>query len=612
MNLLRNQRFAPLFLAQVAAAFVDNLVRASVGWWALVHGGWGAWGVVLAANAAFVLPFAVLSGTAGQLADSVDRARIAVFTRLVAFVGVAFAVWGLVEGNLVPMLLSAWILGINAAIFGPAKYAVLEDLVGADDLLGANAWVQGSTYLAILGGTFAGLAVGSPTGDRLVAAVAVGGAGLAVASAFALPVLDGAGTPVDLDPLAAGRQVLGVARGQLAVWRSLLGLAWFWVVGEALVGSFPAYARELSADLDLAGFLLAVWAVGIAVGAWACVRLSRDRLELGVVPIGTAGMTLFLLDLSFASPAGGTLGAFLHTVGGWRVTADLLGISFSAALLAVPLQTLLQTRTPPDARGRVIGAYNLVTGLAMAGGAVVGTALLSVGVPLHWIYGALALAGAAVAWATYRAIPDFMLRFWAWCLSNVVYRVAVEGAANLPSEGPVVIVVNHVSFIDWLIVMGAVKRPARFVMYKAFFEMPVVRVLFEHAHSIPIAGAREDPEALDKAMDAISAELRAGEVVVIFPEGSLTPDGEIHGFRQGIERIIARDPVPVVPMALNGLWGSFFSRYEGKAFRRPFRRVWSRIWLTIEPPIPPAEVSAAGLEAKVRAMWDRRGRAGQP
>lgn len=605
--------FAALFGAQLLAAFADNLVRAAVAWWivgrAMSLGPWGAAAATIATAAAFVVPFAVLSGMAGRLADAWDRAAVLRGARALGVLAVAVWAWGLSVDSLGLMLCGSVLAGVAATVFGPAKYAIAPVLAGEDRILAASAALEGSTDLAILAGTLGGLAVGSPTGDAVVAATALGAGALSLGLTFAVPRGGPPAVPMTRSFVEATGDALHEARRHVAVWRSILGLAWFWLVGQVLVGSFPAFsARVLGADDAVAAWLLGAFAVGIAGGSWVCWRLSRRQLELGVVPMGAFGMTIFLLDLAFAGGQvpGGTLPAFLGSVAGWRITIDLLGVAGAAAFLAVPLRTLMLMRTADAARGRVIGAYNLVSGAAMVAGAGAVAALSRLGLPLPVLYGILALAGVAVAWRMLATIPEFMLRFWAFLLSNVVYRVSVAGDEHIPKEGAAVLVCNHVSFIDWLIIMGAVRRPARFVMYKGFHDMPVVKYLFRHARTIPIASAKEDPDALDKAMGTISDELRDGQIVVIFPEGKLTGDGQMSPFRPGIERILARDPVPVIPMALNGLWGGFFTRFEGKAFKRPFRRVWTRVWLTIEAPMPPT-TSAAELEGKVLEIRGRRG-----
>jgi len=559
-----------------------------------------------ATTAAFAVPFALLSPMAGGWADASDRAVVAWRTRWLA----AGAAWvgaaGLWLGSGVLLGVGLAGCGLAAAAFSPAKYAVLPDLVESDDLQLANGWLEASTYLGVLLGTVAGLGVDDAPGV-LAGAVSVAAA-LGLAAAARMPSLATA------DPTArtafgpALAEVLAERERDPALWRALLGLAWFWLAGQVVVGAFPTLARaQLHVDDTAAAWMLLCLAVGVAAGSWATHRLSDERLELGLAPLGTLVSTLFLADVAvWAAHGGPGAGADWLSLAGVRWSADFAGTGFGLALFAVPLHTWVQLRAPAARRGRVVGAYAALTGLAMGAAVSAGAVLLLLGAGPAWALGGLAVGGLAVAWATYRTAPEFLLRFWAFLLSHGLYRVSVEGHRWIPRSGPVVLVCNHVSFVDWLVIMGAVRRPARFVMYKGFAGIPVARVLFRHAGVIPIASAKEDANALDQAMALIHEALAAGEVVVIFPEGALTPDGQVRTFRPGIERIVARDPVPVVPMALNGLWGGFFTRKDGQAMKRPFRRVWSRVWLTIAPPVPAADVRAVDLEERVRLLWSRR------
>jgi hypothetical protein len=207
-----------------------------------------------------------------------------------------------------------------------------------------------------------------------------------------------------------------------------------------------------------------------------------------------------------------------------------------------------------------------------------------------------------VAAYIYTLIPEFLLRLIVWGLTNIVYRLKVTGRENLPLEGPFIIACNHVTFIDGLVIASGCPRPARFVMYYKYFDMPFISRIFRDSKVIPIAGANEAPEVLKAAFDKIATELRDDEVVCIFPEGVLTPDGKIHAFRPGIEKIVQRTPVPVVPACLNGLWGSYFSKKYGDKEKIPFSRRWSRISLEFGTPILPAEVTAEKLFEVISRM----------
>jgi 1-acyl-sn-glycerol-3-phosphate acyltransferase len=200
-------------------------------------------------------------------------------------------------------------------------------------------------------------------------------------------------------------------------------------------------------------------------------------------------------------------------------------------------------------------------------------------------------------------VPEFLLRFIDWVLIHTFYRIRTSGLENIPDEGAVLLVCNHISFLDPLVIMGCVRRPVRFVTYYKIFQMPFLRFVFRAAKAIPIAGAKEDPEIMRRAFEEVDKELAEGNIVCIFPEGGITRDGQIQGFRPGVEKILARRPVPVVPLALRGLWGSVFSRRDSALGRlRVPRRFWSKIELVAGPAVPAAEATATVLEAKVREM----------
>jgi 1-acyl-sn-glycerol-3-phosphate acyltransferase len=213
---------------------------------------------------------------------------------------------------------------------------------------------------------------------------------------------------------------------------------------------------------------------------------------------------------------------------------------------------------------------------------------------------------AAVALYIYGLVPEFLMRFLAWLLIHTFYRVDKDGLENIPEEGPCIIVCNHVSYVDAVVIAACVRRPVRFVMDHRIFRVPLLSFIFRTMRTIPIAPAKEDAQMKDRAFAEAAEALAAGEIVGIFPEGKLTETGELGPFRPGVQQMIATTPVPVVPMALRGLWGSFFSRsYNGKAMRR-LRGIHSRIALVAAPPVPAGQVSLAGLQATVLALRGAR------
>jgi 1-acyl-sn-glycerol-3-phosphate acyltransferase len=508
-----------------------------------------------------------------------------------------------------------FLMGMQSTFFGPAKYAILPELLGERDLVGGNALVAGATFLAILIGTITGglvVAGGGAWVDRLglmVVAVAVLGY-LASRFVIATPAADPK-LEVKLNPVTPTVEILRVTRSVKSVFLSVLAISWFWFLGASFLSLLPNFSKDvMSGSETVVTLFLGTFCVGIGIGSMLCERLSRRRLELGLVPLGSIGMSVFAVDLalaggSFMGPLDGRLlsvSELLGWPGAVRVLIDLFMIAVSAGFYTVPLMTFIQQRTRAEERSRVIAGNNIVNALLMVISSVALMALLAADRTIPSIFFVLGVANAAVAVYIYTVIPEFLLRFVAWCAANVVYRLRVVGADAIPDEGPAVLVANHVSFVDWLVVASVSARPVRFVMTAEYQNLPLVRLLFRGAKVIPIASGRVDPELKRQAFDRIADELLQGELVFVFPEGRITPDGELHPFRLGVERIVERTPVPVVPMAIVGLWGSFFSRWGGRAMSRPFRRFWSRVEVRVGEPVAPDRVTADGLAQRVARL----------
>ncbi len=269
----------------------------------------------------------------------------------------------------------------------------------------------------------------------------------------------------------------------------------------------------------------------------------------------------------------------------------------------MPLYALLQIRTPPEHRARIISANNILNALFMVVGSLAAAGLLGDGLSIPALFGVAGVCNAAVAIYIYSLVPEFMLRFIAWLLVHSVYRLQQKGLENIPEEGAAVLVCNHVSFVDPLVIAAASRRPIRFVMDYRIYRTPLISFVFRHMQAIPIAPAREDAAMMEAAFEEVAKALAAGELVAIFPEGKITDSGELYPFRPGVQRIVARTPAPVIPMALQGLWGSFFSRKDGPAMSKPLRRgMFSKIALSVGAPVPPAAATPEHLQEIVAGM----------
>jgi 1-acyl-sn-glycerol-3-phosphate acyltransferase len=393
------------------------------------------------------------------------------------------------------------------------------------------------------------------------------------------------------------------------VFRSLLGISWMWFFGAVFLSQFPSFAKEvLHGNEQVASLLLVVFSVGIGTGSLLCEVLSRRHVEIGLVPLGAIGMSVFSIDLYFASrslpPAVSlTLGQFVGQAAHWRVMADLALLSLFAGIYSVPMYALIQMRSQPTHRARIIAANNILNALFMIVSSVGVGALLGAGFSIPQVFLITGLLNAVVAFYIFMLVPEYLLRFVAFVITRLVYRFRVRGEHHIPVSGPAILVCNHVSFVDAVLLMAASPRPIRFIMDHRIFRIPVLGWLFRLGKTIPIAPQREDPVVYERAFVQAAAVLHDDELLGIFPEGGITPDGSLGEFKGGVMKLLEARAVPVVPMALTNLWGSFFSRIDGTAMTRPFRRgLWSRVGLVVDTPVAPAEVSPARLRERVQQL----------
>ncbi|MCJ1885162.1 MFS transporter [Pseudomonas sp. LA21] len=611
--LLGKKRFLPFFVTQLLGAFNDNIFKQSLILAILYHLTVSGDRNLLVNLCAllFILPFFLFSALGGQFGEKFNKDALMRALKLaevgIMLVGAA----GFVFGSLPLLFLALFAMGTHSALFGPVKYSILPQHLQENELVGGNALVEMGTFLAILCGTIgAGIlmsrqdyAVGVGIAVVLVAACGYLASRNIPRAAAALPELS-----IDWNIFRQSWSILMLGlRQRPAVSRSLVGNSWFWFLGAVYLTQIPTYAKELlHGDESVVTLILTVFSVGIALGSMLCEKLSGKKVEIGLVPFGSIGLSLFGILLWWHSggfPQGEQpyhwLAVLEHSQS-WAVLADILGIGIFGGFYIVPLYALIQARTDEDKRARVIAANNILNALFMVVAAIVSILLLSVAkLTIPELFLVLSLMNVAVNVYIFKIVPEFTMRFLVWLLTHSMYRVDHRNLDVIPDEGPAVLVCNHVSFVDALLIAGSVRRPVRFVMYYKIFRIPVLNFIFRTAGAVPIAGRNEDPATYEQAFAKVAEYLREGEVVCIFPEGMLTLDGEMNEFRSGVERIIAETPVPVIPMALQGLWGSFFSRDPSKGF---FRRIWSRVCLVAGQPVPPQDAKRLALQEQVAAL----------
>ena len=621
-SLLRQRRFAPFFATQFLGALNDNVFRNGlvilITFQGVVVLGMGHSLLANVAAGLFILPYFIFSATAGQLADKYEKSMLIRRVKMFEIALMTMAFFALMTESYAMLLLVLFLMGCQSTMFGPVKYAYLPQTLADDELIGGNALVEAGTYVAIIIGMIIG---GLTVGDEVAAFFGVSkqfvlGITLLTAAVFGylasrgIPTLRAPDPDLEINWNAWQEtwRIIDFAREERSVFLSILGISWFWFFGSAMTIQIPAYTLDvLNGNEAITIFLLAAFAAGVGIGSLLCEKMSGHRIELGLVPFGSIGLTLFAIDLYFAKPTAGvgpinSIAEFLAMPGGVRIWLDLALIGAFGGFYSVPLYALIQQRSSPQHMSRIIAANNIINSVFMVSAAIMSIVLLNAGMTIPQLFVVVALLNALVAAYIYTLLPEFLMRFVAWLIISVIYRIKPKGVENIPNKGPAVVVCNHVSYLDPVILAASVRRPMRFVMWYKIFQIPGLNFIFRTMKAIPIAGAREDEEIMDAAFEAVDAELAAGNLVCIYPEGGITWDGEIARFRPGIEKIIARRPVPVVPVAMGRLWGSWFSRRKDGGLRKLPGRLFARVPVTFGKPVRPADVTAAKLELLVRTL----------
>ena len=612
--LLGKQRFLPFFLTQLLGAFNDNIFKQSLILAILYKLSLDTDRALLVNLCAllFILPFFLFSALGGQFGEKFAKDALIRVIKLAEIAIMAVGAAGFLCNSLPLMFVALFAMGTHSAIFGPVKYSILPQALREEELVGGNALVEMGTFLAILAGTIgAGMMMSGNAYANWVAGAIVAVACAGYLASRGIPRARAAMPELKID-WNIFRQSwailrLGLQQQTPSVSRSLVGNSWFWFLGAIYLTQIPAYAKELlHGDESVVTLILTIFSLGIASGSMLCERLSGGKVEIGLVPFGSLGLTVFGILLWWHSDGfiqAAEAHSWLAVLGepqAWWILGDIFGIGLFGGFYIVPLYALIQARTAENERARVIAANNILNALFMVVSAIASMLFLSVAeLSIPQLFLAVSLMNVAVNSYIFKIVPEFSMRFLIWLLTHSMYRVEQRNLQVIPEEGAAVLVCNHVSFVDALLVGGTIRRPIRFVMYYKIYNLPVLNFIFRTAGTVPIAGRSEDLLIYDAAFKKIAEYLRNGELVCIFPEGKLTTDGELNEFKSGIDRILEETPVPVIPLALQGLWGSFFSRDPGKGW---FRRLWSRVTLLAGPPLTPAAADRQTLQAQVAAL----------
>ena len=616
-SLLKERRFAPFFWTQFLGAFNDNVFKIAL-LTVLTYDAltWTSMDVGFLNNlipGLFILPFVLFSATSGQFADKFEKGKIARYVKLLEIAIMCVAAIGWMTHQLWILIAAVAGMGLHSTLFGPVKYAYMPQHLSNDELVGGNGVVEMGTFVGILMGEILGavLVVHKPWGIELVAGGTILIAFLGWLASLRIPLSPAPSPELKINWNSATETIRNISfsKQNRPVFLSMLANSWFWFYGAIVLAQFPLYAKDyLHGDHSVFVLLLTVFSFGIGIGSLLCEKLSGHKIEIGLVPFGAIGMSLFGVDLYFSSiayinTASVTWLGFLEQTSSIKILIDIALIGIFGGLFIVPLFALIQTRCDPKHLSRTIAGMNILNALFMVVAALAAMLMLKNGFSIPEIFLATAILNAIVAIYIFSVVPEFLMRFIAWILINTVHRVRGRHIERIPTEGAAVLVCNHVSYMDAIVIMAYSPRPIRFVMDHRIFKFPFMSWVFKTAKAIPIASAKEDPFLMEKSFIDVAQALHEGDLVCIFPEGKLTKDGEMNEFKGGIMKIIERSPVPVIPMALRGLWGSLLTRDIGNPFHRSFQRgPFSRLELNVGEPMSPEDVTPELLQEKVKVL----------
>lgn len=618
-ELFKQRRYLPFFVTMFLGAFNDNVFKNALAimfsFTAINVMGMNSDMLINLSAVVFILPYFLFSATAGQLADKYDNAKLMQWVKIVEILVMICAVIGFVFDMPIFLLFVLFLMGTQSAFFGPVKYGFLPRILKREELVGGNGVTDMGTFLAILLGMILGAhAISYDDGKAVVSVLIVIIAVLGYLASRQIPVM-GQSNPalkINLNPITQTWKVIKYSRINYTVYLAVIGISWFWFFGTIFITQIPNFTRNyLFADENVFIMLMGTFSISVGIGSLLCEKLSGGRVEIGLVPLGSLGLTVFAIDFYFAAqhvlPAAETLytiDTILGHADNWRILFDVFMIGLSSGFYIVPLYALIQERTDRGHISRVIAANNIINSIFMVVAGLMAMVLLGNDIGIPGLFLITAIMNLVIAIYIYRMITEFMWRFIVWISLHTIYRVKTHGLDAIPDKGAAVLVCNHVSFVDALIIAGYVRRPVRFVMDHRIYKTPGLHWIFKLAKAIPIASKHEDPSMLAAAYDKIDEVLNDRELLCIFPEGSITRDGAISDFKKGIEKILERTPVPVVPMALSGLWGSWFSRYKGKAMKGLPKRI-PDVTFCASTAVPAEQATAEYLQERVSQLVEQ-------
>lgn len=621
MELLFQRKFWPLFWTQFFGAFNDNVFKNAL--IVLITFKSYSLGFLdyksMAAFAAglFILPFFLFSAMAGQITDKYSKSKVAKYVKVWELFAMCIGACGFIFENVPLLLVTLFFMGMQSSFFGPVKYSILPELLDEDELVKGNAYVEAGTFVSIpLGTIVGGFGVMISGGQVAIGFLVIIFALIGLLASYFIPYQkpQGSTTKIDKNFFSSTYSILKLSKKDKSIFWAIMGISWFWLIGAVLLTIIPSYCKDnLNASPALVSMILATFSVGVGVGSILSEKISKGRIELGILFLSSLGMSIFMLDLFLI----GTPAEFfeydtligieeiLRSTIGYRVILDFFLLAACGGIFIVPLYTLLQVNSNPKERACVIAANNVWNSFYIVGASLLLMAIYSFGYNNIHVFIIYASANFVFACLVYYGLPEHFWTFTSSVMARIFYRFKTSGKENIPNKGAAILVANHISFIDWLLIAAASNRPIRFVMHNDYFNIPFSGFFFRHNKVIPITMPNESRKIFLNSFKLIQKELDDGQLVCLFPEGEISRTGDMNDFKRGVEKILEKNPVPVIPLAINGMWGSFFSRKYGAACSKPFKRFYSKISIDVGKPIDAEDVTVELLQKKVTELCNK-------
>ncbi len=556
-EILKSLGFQSFLWTQFLGAFNDNVFKIVLSMIAVNMAGSSGGGYVSLVGAVFILPFFLFSGYAGYFADKYSKTSVLIVTKSFEIVAAVFGAFALLSGKIEYMLVTLFLMATHSTFFSPAKYGILPEMLPEKELSRANGVLEMSTFLAIILGTAAGTFMFAAWKDSLVIIggimIVVAVAGTAMSFGISRVKASGAKKTLVLNPWSEIGHGITALKKDYFLLLAVASITYFWFLGALLQMDILLLGKEVMKLSDTwIGILITFLAVGIGVGSITAGRLSGDKVEPGLVPIGSIGMGIVAVILAFSSAS------YI------RVAVCLVLLGFFGGLFIVPMNALLQHRSGGTEKGRLIATTNFIgTASILVASGVLWALRDLLGIMPDRIVFVFGIVTMLCTIAVIKALPQFLLRFSLWFLTHTFYKIRIVGKENVPSRGAALLVCNHLSFIDGLLVGACVHRFIRFMIYRYFFEHRALNWALKHLHAIPVSDG--DKKDIMESIKAARKELEAGHVVCVFAEGAISRTGNLLPFKKGLERIVEGLDVPVIPVHLDRVWGSIFS-FKGGSF----------------------------------------------